>query len=211
MVVHSIGKQIKISKDRKIKIVVDASNGYTGEVMKKALRGVKNLKAIFLSAKPDGDFPDHGPNPNLEGVKDNLIAAVKKNKADIGAIFDGDGDRVIFVDDKGEWFDPDAVIKLYAETYKPEKIVIDEITGMLPAERKNYAKGYAPKIFRLRVGHLYIKEAMIKRSAEFGAERSGHYYFRVNGAYFDSGALMAGRTDTKPPLAPGMAPLIISS
>lgn len=169
---------------RPIKAVFDCSNGYAGEVIKETLKGMKGIKAYYLNDTPDGRFPGHGPNPVAPGALDSLGKEVVLRKADFGAAFDGDADRVVFVDDKGREIDSDAVIKLYIMEKKPKAIAVDLRIG-----RSVKRKGM--KIIRTKVGNYYVKKAMIEKKISFGAERAGHYFFRINGAYVDAAIMMA--------------------
>jgi phosphomannomutase len=174
--------QLKLK--RPIKAVFDCSNGYAGEVLKEALKGVKAIRAYYLNDMPDGAFPGHGPNPVAPGALDELGKEVVLRRADFGAAFDGDADRVVFVDDKGREIDSDAVIKLYIERKKPKAIAVDLRIG-----RSVRRKGM--KIMRTKVGNYYVKKKMIEKGITFGAERAGHYFFKVKGAYIDAAIMMA--------------------
>lgn len=168
-----------------IRVVFDCSNGYAGEVLKETLKGVPNIKAFYLNAKPDGDFPGRGPNPSNPGALDGLKREVAIKKADLGVAFDGDADRVIFIDDKGGEADSDDFLRFYIDEMKPKSIVVDFRIGWSVRETENI------KIFRTKVGNYYIKEAMIENGVPFGAERTGHYYFKIKGAYIDGAIKMA--------------------
>jgi len=179
-----------LKPQKKLKVVFDSSNGVTSLVLKKLK--ARNLKFEIINGKLDGDFPAHGPNPLNPGATDQLQAAVKKNKADLGAVFDADGDRAFFVDDKGRLIDPDAIARLLIWNLKPEKIIVDSSSGWLV---KKLIAGNL-KIIPCQVGHYFIKKLMREQKADLGAERSGHYYFSFrnfgeDGFYMDSGILAA--------------------
>jgi phosphomannomutase len=169
---------------RPIRAVFDCSNGYAGEAIKEALKGVKDIRAYYLNDTPDGRFPGHGPNPVAPGALDSLGKEVVLKKADFGAAFDGDADRVVFVDDKGREIDSDAVIKLYAIKKRPKAIAVDLRIG-----RSVKRKGM--KMIKTKVGNYYVKKAMIEKKISFGAERAGHYFFKINGAYVDAAIMMS--------------------
>ncbi|MDD4931189.1 MAG: hypothetical protein PHG66_03510 [Candidatus Colwellbacteria bacterium] len=170
---------------RSVRIVFDCSNGYAGDVIKATLKGVLNIKPIYLNAKPDGDFPGHGPNPMIPEAMATLSDEVIKNNADMGVAFDGDADRAIFVDDKGREIDPDMIFKFYAEKKKIAAMVADVRTGWAIRERTKI------RLVISKVGHYFIKKEMIANKIDFGAERAGHYYFKIKGAYMDGAILMA--------------------
>ena len=167
--------------DKKLKVVFDCSNGTAGLILEKFTTNHSKLKIYFINDKPDGYFPAHGPNPLKPGAVKQLQAAVEKNKADLGIIFDADADRVFFVDDKSRFIDPDAVARLLIWHLKPKKVIIDVSAGWLVKKLK---------IIESKVGHYFIKQKMRKENADFGAEHSGHYYFKE---FFglDSGILAA--------------------
>lgn len=171
---------------RKLKVVCDCSNGTTGTVLKKLFP-----KAIFLNEKPNGNFPGHGPNPMTPGAIKQLQKAVLKQKADLGAIFDADGDRIFFVDDLGRVVSPDETGLMLLQELKPKKFVIGPIAGQL---LKN------SRFFVSKVGHYFFKKLMREKNIPLGVEHSGHYYFSSGGGsasggrsqfYFDSGILAA--------------------
>lgn len=174
----------KLELKRPLKIVFDCSNGYAGKALKETLREVKAIKAYYLNDTPDGNFPGHGPNPMALGALHALGREVVAKKADFGVAFDGDADRAVFVDDKGREIDSDIVIKLYLARKKPKAVVVDLRIG-------RSVKKAGTKIVKAKVGNYYIKKAMIKDRVVFGAERSGHYFFKVNNAYIDAAIMMA--------------------
>ncbi len=169
---------------RNISVVVDASNGYAGELMKEVFKGNKLIKTSFINSNPDGNFSGHGPNPLMDKAMDDLRQEVANKKADLGLIFDGDADRVMFVDDKGNDIDPDTITRLCIGILKPKKAVIDIRVGWEVRGIKSKEKG--TKLIRTKVGNYFIKKAMIEEDATFGAERASHYYLKMNGAYVDT-------------------------
>ena len=91
-----------LSLEAPVKAVFDCSNGTTGKVLKEVVERNDLLKAHFINDEEDGTFPAHNPGPLVEGAMDDLMKTTPKENADIGVIFDPDGDRVFFVDEKGE-------------------------------------------------------------------------------------------------------------
>ncbi len=170
---------------RPLKVVFDCSDGVAGLVLKRIKSPLYSIFYI-LNSEPDGNFPAHGPNPSKPGATKQLQTAVKKNKADLGIIFDADADRMLCVDDKGRFVDPEASARLLIWHLKPKKIIIDASTGWLV--KKNPAS--SAQLITSKVGQYFIKQKMRAENADFGAERSGHYYFRE---FFglDSGILAA--------------------
>lgn len=211
-----------LKPQRKLKAVFDCSNGTAGIVLKNLK--TEKLKTILINQIPDGDFSAHGPNPLKPGALKQLQNEVKKQKADVGIIFDADGDRVFFIDNLGRFINPDAIALLLIWQLKPKKTVIDVRTGWLvkkgimnneleigngKSSKKSMIHNSRFIIHESRVGHYFIKKLMRKIKACFGAEYSGHYYFKsrdskqqtrlsaakkTNCFYFDSGILSAIET-----------------
>lgn len=149
---------------------------------------LKKLGADLINEQPDGNFPAHGPDPMKPKADRDLAEAVIKKKADLGVLFDADGDRVFFVDDLGRRVDSDIVAALISENFKGS-IILDVRSGYLARE---FLEKAGKKIIDSRVGHSFIKKMISKEKSSFAAETSGHYYFPLgNGAYFDSGILAA--------------------
>ncbi|MEM6315786.1 MAG: phosphomannomutase/phosphoglucomutase [Planctomycetota bacterium] len=171
-----------------IKIAVDASNGMAGVMVPKVFEGVPNLEIEKILFEVTGSFT-HEPNPlveeNLKWVQDE----VKKGGYAAGGCFDGDADRCIFVDEKGDTVGCDILTALLTPDFlagndgatvvydlRSSHIVPDTIT----------AHGGVPK--RDRVGHAFIKKTMKETAGVFAGELSGHFYFKDN-FYADSGAM----------------------
>lgn len=175
----------------KLKVVFDCSNGVTGIILKELFlkpntkHQTPKILSILINNKPDGHFPAHGPNPLLRGAKKQLESVVLKKKADLGIIFDADGDRVFFVDNKGRPVDTDIIVYLLAPHFKPPYMV-DTAEGALPI---HWLDPHL-KIIETKTGHYFIKKAMRAKKINFAAEHSGHYYFK-NFFFADSGILAA--------------------
>lgn len=167
-----------------LKVVFDCSNGTTGIILLELFLKSKILP-ILINNKPDGNFRAHGPNPLRRGAMSQLAAGVLKTKADLGVIFDADGDRVFFVDNFGRPVDSDIIIYLLAPLFTPPYL-IDAAEGAAPIH------WFSPKmkVIESRVGHYFIKKIMRRRKIDFAAEHSGHYYFK-NFFFADSGILAA--------------------
>ncbi len=169
-------KQLKLK--RPLKIVLDCSDGTVGLVLKtiKAQCAEKNipLTLTVLNGEPNGKFPAHGTSPLAKGALDELARAVVTGKADLGVIFDSDGDRILFVDEHGQQIPPDAVFVLLAENFSGS-VVIDPRVGFLG---RGYLESHKRKAIISRVGHAFIKKALRESGSAFGGELSGHYYFK---------------------------------
>lgn len=180
----------KAAQKKKLKIVVDGGNGMAGVDSGPVWERLPHdVTALFF--EPDAKFPNHVPDPmKAENLK-TLIEKVKSTNADLGVAFDGDADRVAFVDESGLAVAADSVTAiLAAEVLRKEKgakVVID-LRSSWAVREAVAAAGGVPVIYR--VGHSYIKARMREIQALFGGELSGHYYFRDN-FYTDSGIIAA--------------------
>lgn len=146
--------------------------------LQKFLDPKKPLKVVF-------DCPNIVAETILKKLfqKSKIKVFFKKNKADLSAVFDADADRVYFIDNLGRFVDSDIISRLLIWRLRPQKIVIDVRAGWL-------LKNLKLKIFPSKVGHLFIERKMVAERADFGAEHSGHYYFKKF-FYLDSGILAA--------------------
>ena len=165
---------------RALNVVFDCSNGATGPVIDALFPD-----SIILNGRPDGNFPNHAPDPLQEGSLDALRKKVISDHADVGVIFDADGDRVFFVDDRGRFVDPDVVAYLLLLSLRPKRFVTDTKDGWVVRRQP-----FGAKRIESKTGHYFIKHAMRKNCAELGCERSGHYYFK-NFFFCDSGTMAA--------------------
>src|SRR3989344_6974511 len=155
-----------------LKVVFDASNGSGALLFKLVAEKNPKLSVIFLNNKPNGDFPGHGPNPLDQGATDELIANVKKHKADLGIVVDNDADRVFFVDEEGRLLNSTETMIFLGDNFSGP-MVVDFMIGPLAYQ---YFEKQKRKIITSRVGLYFIKKAMIENKASFGAEYSGHFY-----------------------------------
>jgi phosphomannomutase len=174
--------------ERPLKVVVDASNGMAGTFIPRVFEGVSGLKIIPLNMEMTGEFA-HEPNPL---VKENMAPtqeAVREHGADLGVCFDGDADRCMLTDENGEIIGCDLVGALFARHFLEQSpgsaVVYDLRSSKALPEAIEQAGG---KPVRGRVGHVFLKALMREHDAVFGAELSGHMYYREN-YYTDSGAL----------------------
>jgi phosphomannomutase len=163
-----------IKFERTLKIVCDSSNGTTGIVIKKVFSGIKNIELILINGKPDGNFPNHSPNPIAPGAMDQASKLVKKRKADIGAVFDADGDRVFFIDNKGKPIPSFIITLILSRKAKPPYVADELVYQSLLASNAFPKKSLVPS----RVGFIFIKQKMTGYKASVGAEYSGHFYFK---------------------------------
>jgi phosphomannomutase len=169
------------------KVVIDAGNGMGGKMVSITYKGIK-IKIKKLGFKRDGSFPKHDANPAIPKNLKHLQKYVKKDRADLGIAFDGDMDRVFFVDEKGKAVDPSiiaALIITHLPSKKTKGIVYNVSMSKIVPETAIKCD-FLP--LKEKVGHAFIKARMKKTKSEFGAENSAHYYYKGN--YFaDSGLI----------------------
>jgi phosphomannomutase len=165
-----------------LKVVVDGGNGMAGPVAGPLLENL-GLELIETCWTPDGNFPEHEPNPLLPENRQFIIDRVLSTGADLGIAWDGDADRCFFIDETGQFVDGDFLTALLAESLlgkrldptHPEAILYDVRASRAVPDTVTRAGG-TPHINR--VGHAFFKTRMRKEGSLFGGEVSGHYYFR---------------------------------
>ena len=166
-----------------MKIVADFGNGVAGPIYGSILKEL-GVELIKLYAEPDGDFPNHIANPSNHETLDDLIKTVKSEKADCGIAFDGDGDRVGFVDENGNVVSPDYLLLLLAEDYlkrNPGDAVI--YTVSMSSILETEVKKFGGKPVMTVVGHSFVEHAMREHNSHLGGEQSGHFFCGED--YFD--------------------------
>ena len=174
----------------KIKAVVACGNGTAGIFAPDILRGI-GCEVIELDCKLDWSFPKYNPNPEDLKMLHEISKEVKKNKADIGFGFDGDGDRVGVIDDNGEEIFSDKIGLLIARNlssnYKSAKFVVDVKSTGLFTNDKVLLKNNCQTIY-WKTGHSHIKRKVNTEKALAGFEKSGHFFFNSPLGYgYDDG------------------------
>ena len=180
-------------KPKKIKVVLDCGNGSAGEIAPKLIRAL-GYEVIELYCEIDGNFPNHHPDPGKIDNLQDLIEAVKENSADLGIAFDGDGDRLGVVTEKGEIIFPDQLMMIFARdvltNHPGRKIVFDVKCTNLLGEIINEAGGTP---IMSPTGHFHIKNTLKKTNAPLAGEMSGHIFFNDQWYGFDDGHYSAFR------------------
>lgn len=169
------------------KIIADAGNGVGGIVAHELFARMPQLNVTEMFFDTDGRFPNHEANPFERENIEQLIHAVKEQGADFGVAWDGDADRVFFLDEKGEPVPGDFITTLVALHFlkrNPGAAVVYDLRASW-AVKDHVAKAGGEPVAE-RVGHSYIKRTMRAKNAVFGGEVSGHYYFRDH-FYADNG------------------------
>ncbi len=163
---------------KRMRVVVDGGNGMAGRMVGPLLDRL-DLDVIATYWEPDGEFPDHEPNPMLPKNRRFIVERVRSEGADIGIAWDGDADRCFFIDGTGEFVDGDFLTALLARSLlakHPDSGVIYDVRASRAVDDTVTAAGGTAYVNR--VGHAFFKRAMRERGAVFGGEVSGHYYFR---------------------------------
>jgi phosphomannomutase/phosphoglucomutase len=178
---------------KKIKVVLDCGNGSAGEIAPKLIRSL-GYEVIELFCEIDGNFPNHHPDPGkVENLQD-LIQAVHENSADVGMAFDGDGDRLGVVTEKGEIIFPDQLMMIFAKDvlkkFPGKEIVFDvKCTNLL----SNIIKESGGIPVMSPTGHFHIKNTLKQTNAPLAGEMSGHIFFNDKWHGFDDGHYSAFR------------------
>ncbi len=192
---------------RKLKVVVDAGNGTAGPFGPELYRAL-GCEVVELFCDMDATFPNHHPDPTVEENMVDLQKAVKKHKADLGIAFDGDGDRIGVVDDRGEIIWGDRLMILFAREVLKDRPGAAVIVGEVKCSQTLYddiAK-HGGKLIMWKAGHSLIKAKMKETKAELAGEMSGHIFFKHKFYGFDDAIYAGGRlleilSSTKQPLS----------
>ncbi|MGN0833507.1 MAG: phosphomannomutase/phosphoglucomutase [Kiritimatiellia bacterium] len=176
-----------------LRFAVDCSNGMSSLLVHKLFPG-----AVVINDRLDGTFPAHSPNPLKAEAREQLAALVRERRLDCGVIFDGDADRCMFVDERGEFVQPDYLIPVVARATlrhapfsdRPTPKIIHDVRTSRGAIEELRRMGCEPVM--VPVGHAFAKPIIRATSAVCGGELAGHYYFSE---FFgcDSGVLAALR------------------
>jgi phosphomannomutase len=160
-----------------LKVMLDGGNGMAGPMVGPILDGLP-LDQERAYWEPNGELPDHEPNPLIEENRRFIIDKVKETGADLGIAWDGDADRCFFIDDTGEFVAGDFLTALLADSILRKDagaaILYDVRASRAVADTVERAGGHA---YVNRVGHAFFKTRMRELGAAFGGEVSGHYYF----------------------------------
>jgi len=188
---HTITGDVQLA--RPLKVVVDCGNGVAGELAPRLLRAL-GCEVIELYCEIDGRFPNHHPDPSqLENLHD-VIGAVIEQRADLGLAFDGDGDRVALIDNKGAVIWPDRQMMLYAQDVlarNPGALIIFDVKCSRHLAKYITKHGGQPMMWK--TGHSLIKRKMKENGALLAGEMSGHIFFKERWFGFDDGLYTAAR------------------
>ncbi len=172
----------------KVKFAIDGGNGVLGAIIEDLSESFSlNFEGLYMEV--DGNFPNHPADPSNQDNLLDLKNKVLSQNFDFGVAFDGDADRSVFVDDKGNVISGSMMTCLISDWLfeKKSEIKIVHNVNVQPSVIE-YLKNKGIKTIRSKVGHSYIKKIMRDNDADFGGEHSAHFYLREN-FYADSGIL----------------------
>jgi len=182
----------RITLKRPLKVVADAGNGTTGPLATRLLKDL-GCELTELYCEPDGTFPNHLPDPTVEHNLVDLIARVRETGADVGVAYDGDGDRLGAVDEKGNIVWGDQLLSLFTlDIIKndPAPVVFDVKCSQALIETIDRCGG-TPVMWK--TGYPNIQAKMLEVQAPVGGEMSGHFYFMDDYFGFDDGLFTSCR------------------
>ena len=169
-----------------IRIAMDLSNGMANLYAKRIFGDAPE----YLFDELDGRFPNHDPNPLIPKNIEALQALVRKSGADVGVIYDGDADRVMFVDENARFISPDLMIAVLGRFFLVERgekgLVLQDIRSSKAVGE--YLAPMGGEMRTWKVGRAFAAEKLREIDGVYGGELAGHYYFR-DFFYSDSGLL----------------------
>ncbi len=160
-----------------LKIAFDPANGATGELIVELSKKLP-CKTLIINEKIDGNFPSHEPDPTIAKNLNQLRDSVLKNNCDIGIGFDGDGDRLGVITNKGAFVPGDQLLCIYAKSIiakNPEATIIADVKASQVFF--DYVNDLGGKAIMWKTGHSFIKDKMKELGALFAGEISGHIFF----------------------------------
>jgi phosphomannomutase/phosphoglucomutase len=183
----------RVDVKKKLKVVVDTGNGTAGAFGPRVFRKA-GIDVIEQFTELDPDFPNHEPDPARKDTVEFLGNRVKKEGADLGVAFDGDGDRFGLVDENGEVIWPDRYMIILARQVlerEPGGKIIFDVKCTQALEEDILAHGGKPIMWR--TGHSHIKAKLKAEQGALAGEMSGHIFFVENFYGFDDGVYAALR------------------
>lgn len=161
----------KLPASCRTKVLIDTGNGAGGIVAEKIVESL-GLNCVPLFFERDGNFPHCSPNPLDIEFQDLASKKILETRADFGVLFDGDADRVIFMDSEGKMIPCDYILILLAQTFKNPAIVYDlRMSKSVPES----IEAFAGESFQTRTGRTFVKQKMRQHNADVGGELSGHF------------------------------------
>jgi phosphomannomutase len=180
---------IDLSEVSPLKVVVDASNGVAGHVISK-IQDKLPIEIIPLNFEPNGNFPNHSPNPLEKGSADKISELIKSEKADFGLMFDGDADRIFLIDEKGEMVRADVVLLMLARYFlKKNPGMAVAYNAICSKSVPEFVAKWGGVPVKTQVGFVNVRDGLLKNNGIMGGELSGHYCFKDN-YFMDSGMIV---------------------
>jgi phosphomannomutase len=169
-----------------LKVGMDLSNGMSSLFVRK----IFGSKPICINEEMDGTFPNHEPNPLIPENVAELGELVRKEHCDLGVIYDGDADRVVFVDEKGTFISPDLMIAVLGNWFLKKKGLRGKVLQDIRSSKAvgEYLTPMGAEMHTWKVGRAYAAKKLREIDGIYGGELAGHYYFR-DFFYSDSGIL----------------------
>lgn len=182
-----------IKLEKKLKVIVDAGNGTAGVIAVPIFQKL-GCEVIPLYCEMDGTFPNHHPDPTLPEALEDLIQKVKETEADLGIAYDGDGDRIGVIDDKGHIIWGDMLMVLFSRDILPSNPgapVISEVKASKVLYDEIEKLGGRPIMWK--TGHSLIKKKIKEEKALLAGEMSGHIFFADRFFGFDDAIYTSAR------------------
>jgi len=182
-----------IHLQRPLKVVIDAGNGAAGGLSVELFTRL-GCEVIGINQEKDGNFPSHPPDPTIDENLTQLITEVKQKHANLGIAYDGDADRVVFVDEKGNIIRGDEALILFSReilSNNPGAAIIYEVKcsqALIEDLEKHGARG-----IMYRTGHSFIKKKIREEKAMLAGEMSGHFFFADRYFGYDDGIYASAR------------------
>ncbi len=187
---HTLSR-VDYQKIKPINIAIDASNAVGSLEVDHLIERLPQIKVRKINWELDGHYPGHAPNPFLEENRKKLVEVVKTSEVGFGVAFDGDADRIFFIDGAGDFIFGVYINVLIAEKMcveNPGRKVLHDVRAIRYVREKITAAGGIPEM--TLVGHAYFKKKMKEENAIFGAECTGHVYYNF-GEYMVENSLLA--------------------
>lgn len=178
---------VDVTQLKPMKVIADTANGMVGPSLTALFKHIPQVQLTPMYFEPDGTFPNHGGDPLDPANRTEIEQRVPAEGADLGFMFDPDGDRFFCIDKKGRFVSGDfmtALLSKYFLLRKPGANIVYDIRASHAVPDLIKAAGGTP--LYNRVGHAFIKKRMMDENAAFGGEVTGHYYF-ADFFYSDSG------------------------
>jgi len=186
------GLKEEVNKIKKFKIVVDTANAMGAQYLEALFQKFPQIELVKMNFDLDGTFPAHQADPFQDENVADLKKRVLTEKADLGIATDGDGDRIFFVDNKGEMIEPAMIrgimARLFLRIFSGATICYDIRPGKI-TEDMILENGGVPSV--TRVGHSLIKKQMIETGAVFGGESSGHFFVKFPQGVYEAPMVVA--------------------